>query len=318
LALAACGSGSDDSKDGAKGADDGKTYKIGITKFVAHPSLDAVEEGFKAALEAKGVKVDVTPDDAQAEIANTTTIASKFAGSDLDLILAIATPSAQAMVNQIPDTPILFAAVTDPVGAGLVPSWEPSGTNVSGTSDLNPEGKPAHLVQEVLPDTKTIGFVYSLGEQNSVVQLKDLQAEAEELGMTVKEAGITNASELGTAVQTLKGVDVIYVGTDNTVVDALVTVVDFAIANQVPLFVADKASAEKGGAVARGIDYYEMGLRTGEMAYQILVEGVDVGTLAPLQVVDTEIVINPTSAEAQGLVIPPAIADAATVVETKQ
>ena len=302
--LTACGS--DEEKQAEPTAtNEGPTYSIAITQFLAHPSLDAITQGFKDALAEKGLNANYTEEDAQGDVPNCTTIAGNFANGNHDLILAVATPSAQAMVNQVEDVPVLFAGITDPVAAGLVPSWEASGTNVTGTSDLNPEGKPAELIQEVLPEAKVIGFVYSLGEKNSVVQLEALRAEAAPLGMTVQEAGVTNASELLTVIQSITDVDVIYVGTDNTVVNALDSVVEFAQENKIPLVVADAPSVERGGAVARGIDYYELGKRTGEMAYDILVGGQDPGQMPPLAVTNTEIAVNTVSAKLMGLEFTP-------------
>ncbi|MCL1897268.1 MAG: ABC transporter substrate-binding protein [Micrococcales bacterium] len=286
---------------GEGGEIQGPEFNVGITQFLTHPSLDAATQGFKDVLQEKGVNVNYTYEDAQGDMGTTTTIAGAFAEAGFDLILAVATPSAQAMVNQVTDVPVLFTAVTDPVAAGLVPSWEANDTNVTGTSDLNPEGRPAGLIQEVIPDAQTIGFVYTLGEANSVVQLEALKQEAEELGMTVKEAGVANSSELATVVQTLSDVDVIYVGTDNTVVSSLETVVLFAQDNQIPLAVADSASTERGGAFARGIDYYQLGRRTGEMAYQILVEGASPGSIPALAGTDTEVLVNTSSAKEMGL-----------------
>ncbi|MDR2381466.1 MAG: ABC transporter substrate-binding protein, partial [Bifidobacteriaceae bacterium] len=251
--------------------------------------------------------------------ANTATIAGKYAAdASFDLILAIATPSAQAMVTQVTDRPVLFAGVTDPVVAGLVPSWEPSGTNVTGTSDLNPEGRPAALIQEIMgkDNVKTIGFLYSLGEKNSEVQLDALRAEAEPLGIEVKESGISNSSELATGAQALADVDAIFVGTDNAVVTGLEQVVAFGQDNGIPLFVADAASVERGAVAVRGIDYYELGKRTGEMAYEILVEGKNPGDIATLQVIDTQIVVNPGAAQEFGLTIPESVLSNATEVTT--
>jgi putative ABC transport system substrate-binding protein len=308
LGLAACsGSGNDAPSTGSsQGSDQSatETYNIGITQYLAHPSLDAIVQGFKDALSEKGVETKYDEQNAQGEATNTSTIAGSFASnSNLDLVLAVATPSAQAVVQAITDRPVLFAGVTDPVSAQLVPGWEASGTNVTGTSDLNPEGKPAGLIKEALPEVKTVGFIYSLGEENSKVQLDALRAEGEAIGITVKDAGVANSSELTAAIQTLQGVDALYVGTDNTVVNALETVVDFAETNKIPLFVADAASVERGGVATRGIDYYQLGRRTGEMAYQILVEGTDPGSIPSLQVTDTQVVANPDAAKAQGLTL---------------
>jgi putative ABC transport system substrate-binding protein len=296
-----------------------KTFKIAITKFLAHPSLDLISDGFKAALEAGGVVAEYVEDDAQAETANTTTIAGKYAAdSSIDLILAIATPSAQALVTAVKDRPILYAGVTDPVSAGIVPSWEASGTNVSGTSDLNPEGKPLGLILEALgaDKVKKVGFPYTLSEKNSEVQLQQLQAEAEGTGVEIVPAGVSNASELGQGLESLKakGVDAIHVGTDNTIVGAISQVISFGQQNKIPIFSLDTNSVTEGTVAARGIDYYKLGERTGEMAVQILVDGVDVGTIPQLQVLDTEIVVNVDAAAAFGVTLPDAFVSGAKPV----
>jgi putative ABC transport system substrate-binding protein len=318
LGLAGCGTDdSDGSKSDPADGDAGQTYSIAITQFLDHPSLNAITQGFKDALEEKGVKAEYTYDDAQGDQANTATIAGKYAADgDIDLVMAVATPSAQAVVTQVTDRPVLFAGVTDPVAAGLVPSWDPSGTNVTGTSDLNPEGRPAGLIQEVMgaDNVKTIGYLYSLGEKNSEVQLEALREEAEPLGIDVKESGIANSSELATGAQALAGVDAIFVGTDNTVVTGLEQVVAFGQEQKIPLFVGDAASVERGAVATRGIDYYQLGRRSGEMAYRILVEGVAAGEIAPLQVEDTEIVANPDAAESYGITIPEAMLEGAQIV----
>jgi putative ABC transport system substrate-binding protein len=296
-----------------------QTYKIAITKFLAHPSLDLISDGFKAALAAGGVTAEYVEDDAQAETANTTTIAGKYAAdSSIDLILAIATPSAQAMVTAVKDRPILYAGVTDPVSAGIVPSWEASGTNVSGTSDLNPEGKPLGLILEALgaDKVKKVGFPYTLSEKNSEVQLQQLQAEAEGTGVEIVPAGVSNASELGQGLESLKskGVDAIHIGTDNTIVGAISQVISFGQQNKIPIFSLDTNSVTEGTVAARGIDYYKLGERTGEMAVQILADGVDVGTIPQLQVLDTEIVVNVDAAAAFGVTLPDAFVSGAKPV----
>lgn len=190
---------------------------------------------------------------AQGDSSNAASIAGAFADDDgIDLILAVATPTAQAAVSAIGDKPILFAAVTDPVAAELVPS---------------------------------------------------LEAEADELGIFVQRSAITNSSEVAVGVQALEGVDAIYVPTDNTVVSALEAVVDFAETTQTPLFVGEADSVVRGGIATRGLDYYEMGKQVGEMAVQILRDGIDVGTLPTLVVTDTEIIVNPDAAAAQGVTL---------------
>jgi putative ABC transport system substrate-binding protein len=167
-------------------------------------------------------------------------------------------------------------------------------------------------------NVKTIGYFYSLGEKNSVVQLEALRAEAADLGVEVTDSGIANSSEVTTGIQALRDVDAIYVGTDNAVVNGLDAVTAFCEEHQIPLFVADTASVDRGGVATRGIDYYELGRRTGEMAYEILVNGKDPGSIPPLQVVDTTVYVNPAAAQAYGITIPQAILDIAEVTKPEE
>jgi putative ABC transport system substrate-binding protein len=316
LALASCSNGSETgaSTAASTGASDGK-YTIAITQFLAHPSLDAITQGIKDALAEKGLtegtNLTVIYDDAQGEPTNTATIAGKYAAdSSIQLAVGVATPSAQALATAIIDRPVLFAGVTDPVSAGIVPSWNTNPeSNVTGTSDLNPEGKPFGLIEEVLGHSVTkVGYPYTLAETNSKVQLDALKAEAGS-GVQIVEAGLTSPSELGTAIQTLKGVDAIYVGTDNTVVTGLDQVVSFCNDNKIPLIAGDAASVERGAIATRGIDYYELGKHTGEMVYDILVNGKKPGEIPPLQVADTEIAYNSAAAAAQGVTPPQSFLD---------
>ena len=321
LALASCAGdpGTDATTDAptdpATTAASGDHYTIAITQYLAHPSLDMITQGIKDILAEKGLvegtNLTVIYDDAQGEPANTTTIAGKYAAdSSIQLAVGIATPSAQALATAIIDRPILFAGVTDPVIAGIVPSWNANpDSNVTGTSDLNPEGKPFGLIEEVIGHSATkIGYPYTLAEANSKVQLDALRAEAG-TGVEIVEAGLTSPSELGTAIQTLKGVDAIYVGTDNTVGTGLEQVISFCNDNKIPLIAGDAASVERGAIATRGIDYYGLGKRTGEMVYDILVNGKKPGDIPPLQVPDTEIAYNPAAAAAQGVTPPQAFLD---------
>jgi putative ABC transport system substrate-binding protein len=325
LALGACASSAPDSSPDPSGGNGGgeptQTYQIAITQYLAHPSLDLITQGFKEALTQKGLvegtNVTYTFDNALGEAANTATIAGKYAADPAyQLILAVATPSAQAVATAIQDRPVLFSGVTEPVVSGIVPSWDANpASNVTGTSDLNPEGRPAELIKDALGDkVKTVGFPYSLAEANSKVQLELLRTEAQKFGIEVKDSGITSPSELTQGLQALEGVDAIFVGTDNTVVTGIDQVVSFCNDAKIPLFVADASSVGKGAVAGRGVDYYQMGLRTGEMAYDILVNGKTPGEIAPLQVLETEIIANPDAAEAQGLTLPESFMQNAKVV----
>ncbi|MDR0432443.1 MAG: ABC transporter substrate-binding protein [Bifidobacteriaceae bacterium] len=304
--------------DATSGDDAGatKTFNIGITQIVDHPSLNLIKDGFKDALAQAGIDAVYDEQNAQGDQSNAATIAGSFAGdSSIDMILAIATPTAQAVVQQITDRPILYAGVTDPVDAGLVPSLDASGTNVSGTSDLNPNARPVELVKSVIPDVKTIGVLYSSAEANSEVQVDSYIAEAEPLGIEIKQQSITNSSEVVTGAQALEGVDAILIPTDNTVVSALDAVIQFAEQAKIPLFSADAESVERGTIATRGISYYDLGLRTGEMAVQILRDGVSAGSIPSLVVQDTEMKVNPAAAERMGVTVPEDVLAEAVVVE---
>jgi putative ABC transport system substrate-binding protein len=326
LGVAGCSSSSDKDSSGDGAATDAsaaaggsdKEFKIGISQIVEHPSLDLIAKGFQDELTAQGVKFTIDAKNAEGESSNAAVIASAFAAdSSIDLVLAIATPTAQAAVQQVKDRPVLFAGVTDPVAAQLVPGEGASGTNVTGTSDLNPEAKPVELIKQIIPDVKTIGVLYSSAETNSQIQFEAYEKEAEPLGITMKAQTIAQSSEVATGVEALKGVDAILIPTDNTVVSALDVVIKFCETNKVPLFTADAESVEKGTIATRGISYEQLGHRTGEMAKQILVEGKDAGEIPWLVVTDTDLKVNTKAAELMGVTIPEAILAEATDVATQ-
>ena len=296
LLAAGCSAGSGDAEaDGVR---------IGVTQIVTHPSLDLVVQGFKDALADAGIEATYSEHNAQGESSNAATIAGALRDdANLDLVLAVATPTAQAAVAAVTEIPVLFAAVTDPVSAELVPSWEASGTIVTGTSDLNPEARPLEMIREIVPGATTIGVLYSSSEVNSEVQVAALEEQAGPLGMTIRRSAITNSSEVATGAQALAGVDAIYIPTDNTVVSALEALVDFAQTNQIPLFSADTDSVSRGVIASRGVDYYALGRHTGEMAVRILTGEAEAGEIPTLVVTDTQIVVNPTAAASQGVTL---------------
>lgn len=291
-----------------------KTYKVGISQYVTHPSLDAAREGFRQALTDAGLNVTYDEKNAQADAATNTTIATTFATSDVDLVLAIATPSAQAAAQAITDKPILFTAVTDPVAAKLVASADAPGANVTGTSDMNPVAEQIALVKKLKPEAKTVGIVYSSGEVNSEVQVKAAKEAAAAEGLTVVEKTITETSEVQQAVTSLGAVDAIYVPTDNKVVSAIESVVQYAETHKIPMVVGEGDSVRKGGVITYGLDYAKLGRQTGEMAVKVLKgeaqpESMPVETLKDLQVY-----VNKAAAERMGVTIPADLLDGAEVV----
>ncbi|MCL1697573.1 ABC transporter substrate-binding protein [Lysinibacillus sp. BPa_S21] len=279
LMLAACGSSgsnSSDSKEKEKNnasesnADD-KTYKIGITQIVEHPSLNAATDGFKKAIEDSGLKVDYDPQIAQGDNSLNTTIANNLVSANVDLIFANSTPSAQAAATATSDIPIVFTSVTDAVGAQLIDSMEKPGKNVTGTIDLHPDtiSKTVAFLKEL--GAKKVGMVYNAGEQNSVAQVKEVKKVMGEQGLTVVEASAATSAEVKQAAESLIGkADAFYIITDNTVVSALESVIDVANANKLPLVVGELDSVARGGLAAYGFEYYDIGYEAGQMAVKIL------------------------------------------------
>ena len=316
LLLAGCGSadvGDDPAADGTGAA--GETVEIGITQIVSHPSLDAAREGFKRALEENGVDATYDEQNAQGDQSTATSIANTFATGGKDLVLAIATPTAQAAAQAITDVPVLFTAVTEPEEAGLVDSWEAPGGNLTGTSDLNPVREQLELLVEIAPDAETIGIVYSSGEVNSEVQVELAREAAAELGLTIEEATVSTSAEVQQAAQSLE-VDAFYVPTDNAVVSALESVIAVAEQRQVPLVVGESDSVERGGLATYGIDYDKLGYQTGLMAVRILTEGANPAEMPVETLEELTLVVNTGAAERMGVSIPQAVLDRAdTVVE---
>ena len=309
LLLAGCGSDSGSSSTASAGGSDTE-YKIGITQFVSHASLDAAREGFKDGLADAGLKVSYDEQNAQADQATASSIASKFASADLDLVLAIATPTAQATAQVISDVPILFTAVTDPVAADLVASNEAPGANVTGTTDMNPVAEQIDLVKQVAPDAKTVGIIYSSGEINSAVQVDLARQAAAAQGLEVVEKTITTTGEVLQAAQSLD-VDAIYVPTDNNVVAGLDSVLQVAEERKIPVIAGETESVSKGALITYGLDYYELGKQTADMAVKVLTEGADPATMPVESQKTPKLVINTTAAERMGVTIPQSLLDKA-------
>lgn len=301
------------------GESDNETLRIGISQFVQAPPLDSAVEGFKEALAdagyVEGENVEYDLQNANAEVATATTIAQKFANDNLDLVLAVATPSAQAAAQNITDIPVLFTAVTDPVAADIVASNEKPGANVTGTSDMSPVAEQIALIKEINPDAKTVGIVYSSGEVNSEVQVKLAQEAAEENGMKIVTQTVTSGNDLQQATEALGDVDAIWTPSDNLVISGLASVIGVAEQKGI-LVVGSDADFVRGGAVVTvGLDYKQLGYQTGEMAVKILKDGADPATMPVEQQKDYETVVSLIAAKALGVTVPKSILDRATVID---
>lgn len=289
----------------------GKVYRIGIMQIVEHPSLDAARQGFIDALSELGYKdgqnVRYEIRSAQGELAIAQTIAQRFVAEQVDLILAIATPTAQAAAQATRTIPILITAVTDPVAARLVQSLERPGTNVTGTSDMTPVAAQLELLKKLVPSARRVGVVYNPGEVNSQVQAGLTRQAATRLGLEIVEASASSSTEVLTAAQSIaRRVDAFYVFTDNTVVSALESVIKVAEQARKPLIVGEGDSVRRGGLASVAIDYYQLGRQTGRMAARVL-EGASPAEM-PVQFQEqARLIINLQAAARMGVTVPEAL-----------
>lgn len=316
LLATACGSGG---SGDASAPDESKPVKIGISQIQSHPSLDAVVDGFKKGMADAGYsgdKVSYDVQNPQGDQSTNTAIMGQFAQDKLDLVLAVATPTAQAAAQAITDTPVLFSAVTDPVAAKLVASNEAPGGNVTGTSDKNPVKEQLELVKKVAPDAKTVGIVYSSGEVNSAVQVKWAEEAAADLGLEIKKSAISASSEVQQAASSLD-VDAFYVPTDNNVVTALAGLLQTAQTKQVPVIAADGESVKRGATATYGINYEKLGEQTAEMAVKILKDGAKPADMPVETLTDVDLYVNTAAAKKVGVEIPQDLIDQAAEVYKK-
>ncbi|NNT94348.1 ABC transporter substrate-binding protein [Stutzerimonas nitrititolerans] len=290
---------------------------VAATAIVEHPALDSVRDGVRAALEQAGYSGDNLKWQYQTAQGNTATaaqIARKFVGDRPDAIVAIATPSAQAVVASTKSVPVVFAAVTDPVAAQLVRNWEPSGSNVTGVSDELELDRQMELVKRVIPEAKRVGMVYNPGEANSVVVVERLRELLPEMGMTLVEAAAPRSVDVGSAARSLVGkVDVIYTNTDNNVVSAYESLVKVGMDTKTPLIASDTDSVKRGAIAALGIDYYQHGIQAGELVVRLL-KGEEPGSIAPQKTAELSLFINRSAAAAQGVTLSQELIDSAAEV----
>lgn len=291
------------------GAETG-TWRISVSQFVEHPALDAVLRGFQDYMKEKKIAVDYNVHNAQANMATATQIASQIMGEKPDLILAIATPTAQSCAQALKksphmqNTPFLFTAVTDPLAAGLVRDLAHPGGNITGVSDLLPVDKHMEMVREFFPKLKTLGVMYNSGEANSKATVETIRAEGKKMGFEVADATVSKSSEVYQAAKSLLGkADAIFIPTDNTVVSALESAIKVCTQNKMPLFCADVDSVARGAVAAMGFDYYQHGYQTGDMARRIL-EGANPGD-TPVETQKTlQLHLNLRYAELMGVNVP--------------
>ena len=301
ISLTACGGGETNS-----GSED--KIKIGVLQQLEHVALDQAREGFIKALEDNdlkdGEKIVLDIQNAQADQSNLQTMADRLISEENDIILAIATGAAQTVAGKTKDIPILITAVTDPVDAGLVNSKENPGTNVSGTSDASPMAEQIDLMLQLSPNVKTVGVLYTSSEDNSVLQVSQLKPILAAKNLEIVEQTVTNSNDVQQATQSIVNkCDAIYIPTDNVLASSIALVASVANDAKVPVIVGESGMVTGGGFATIGIDYFNLGYQTGEMAVRIL-NGEDVSTMAVETQKDFAYTINGDVAEILGITIP--------------
>ena len=299
-------------------ADDG-TILIGVSKLLSHAALDAVEAGMQDYLATTDMQVRYDFQNANGDISTAASIAQQFDSENCDVVVGIGTASAQALANIFTDIPVLFAAVTDPVEAGLVASNEGSAdSNVCGVSDMNPVEEQIRLLHEITGATR-IGNVYSSGEQNGVVLMEQAQAACDKLGLELVTVAVSNSSEVRMALQSIiDRVDAVYIATDNNVISAIAAIDDVCNQAGIPLFAADPSGIDGLECmIAWGFNYHSIGVATGRLIDDIIVNGAnpgEEGTVFLTDPADFELWFNLDTAEKLGFTIPQEYLDTAAVI----
>lgn len=292
-------------------------FTVGIVQLVDHVALDAANQGFREELtnliKEEGKTVKYINKSAAGDISMCTDIANNFVSKRVNLMLAIATPAAQAAASTTTEIPILFTAVTNPVIAELVESWDKPNTNLSGTSDLNSVEDQIELIKELVPEVKKIAVFYTTSEDNSVYQLDLVKNYCEENNITVVEKGITETNEFENAYNSLPNdVEAIYIPTDNGLAKAAEYVHSVnKNGRKLPIVCGENGMNDKCGIATYGIDYKELGKQTARMAYKILIEGADIKNM-PVERADAaniKLTVNQTVAQELGFTIPQSILD---------
>lgn len=294
---------------------------VAITQIVAHPALDATHKGVVEQLAKAGYKdgktVRILHEVAQGDVSIAAQIAKTFVGEYPNVIVAIATPSAQAVAAAARDTPIVFAAVTDPIEAKLVKNLQKPGKNITGVRDEVDFAHHLDMMLQITPKAMRIGTVYNPGEANSVATVKKIEAHLKNKPQKLVTAAATKSSEVLGAARSLVGkVDVIYISLDNTVVSAMEAVVKVGEQNKIPVFNADTDSVARGSIAAASFNYHEVGMLAGGHVVDIL-KGKKPGDISVTRPKKVNLVVNPSAAKKMGITIPPAILKKASKVVGK-
>ena len=296
--------------------------KIGVIQLVEHKSLDIIYNSFKDELKelgyVDGENVKITFQNAQGDISNITSIVQGFEGDKQDVVVGIATPVAQGAMSLTKTTPVVFSAVTDPIGAGVLTDMNAPDKGMTGTSDAVQIDKIMDLALEITPNVKKVGFIYNPGEDNSVTNLSLLEKYVKEKNLEIETVSISTSADLQTAAASLfEKVDMIFVSNDNTVAEAMPILTSEAIKAKKPVYVGADSMVMDGGLATVGIDYTDLGKETAKMVDEIL-KGKPVNEI-PVKVFkdDLFIYVNTDTAKALGIEIPDSIKNDKKFVEIK-
>jgi len=294
-----------------------KPIYVATTAIVEHPALDAVRDGIKQTLNDNGYsgdKLKFTYESAQGKPDIAVQIARKMVGDNPDIIVAIATPSAQAAVTASNTIPIVFSAVTDPLAAKLIPTLKKPGGNVTGLSDMANVKEHLELIKEFIPNLKAVGIPYNPGETNSVSMLAAIEIEADKMGIKIVKSAAPKSSDVMIAAKQLVGkVDAIYCPIDNTIISAVESVVKVGIDAQVPVFAGDTDTVARGAVAAVGYDYFDLGRQTGDIVIRIL-KGEKPGDIDIKMAKGTNLFVNPKMAQRMGIKVPQSVLSKATKI----
>ena len=310
LTAAGCGGSGDGKAEGAK-------KSVAVIQIMQHGSLDAANKGVIDQLAKRGYtadKIEIDQQNAQGDQSNLKNIASRFKNAKPDVIVAISTPAAQSVANEIHDIPIVGVAITDFETAKLVKSNQKPGTNVTGVNDRGPVEEQVEMGLAFVPGAKTMGLMYCASEVNSEIQAEQARKHAAALGLAVEEATVSNVNAIQQAAESIAGdVDFIYVPTDNVIASSIPTLVKVTDAAGVPVFVGADSMARDGALGSISVDFYKTGIQAGDMVADIL-EGKGKPETMPVQdPADLTVIINKTNAGILGIQIPEQYKDAVLV-----
>lgn len=298
---------------------------VAIANYGAHPIIDVTIDAFKSEMSALGYVDGKNVSMAWSSVDGNVNLAPQMISGLLSkgpkVIVAITTPIAQAVAKQARGiVPIVFCGVTDPIGAGLVDSWENRpGSGITGTSDRWPYAEQLDLVKQFVPNAKRVGIPYNSGESNSIYAIEQINRLAKEKGLEIVPAVVTSTTEVYKAVESLlaRGVDVIYTGSDNTIMAGFQSVLKIAYERRIPVIVGESANVERGGMATYSVDYSELGKETARLVDRIL-KGEEAGSIPVATFKGTTLFLNVKAAERMGVKVDPELQKKATILETKR